>query len=90
MAQYASLLSINHSQIYLWSMFEDTFPHGYLELELNAMSDFLFFFFIVQSSVKRSYSDMHSLRLVHLPKTYQQDISIEQVTKLYFLWLLRN
>ena len=39
MAQYASLISVNLSKIYLRSNFEDSIPVGYLETELVATGD---------------------------------------------------
>ena len=42
MARFAciSLISVDFPRIHLWSMFEESFPCGYLETELNAIGEY--------------------------------------------------
>ena len=55
--KYTSLLSVDLSQMYAWSRFEDCMPVGKLVTELSTTG---VYFFYIQSSVKyRSWPDMH-------------------------------
>ena len=63
MAQYASLLSVNISLMYLWSKFDDSASSGYLETELNATGEW----FAFAHKGSRSRGHECTRRILHKP-----------------------